>query len=94
MDVVRRSCEQVDRDPATLETSMLLTVVPDANASVDQLPAELSQRMVVGSPESIAEQIKTKVLDAGVSGVIFNIPAYRPGVIAETGAALRAVLDA
>jgi hypothetical protein len=50
--------------------------------------------MVVGSPESIAEQIKTKVLDAGVSGVIFNIPAYRPGVIAETGAALRAVLDA
>ncbi|WP_420110222.1 LLM class F420-dependent oxidoreductase [Mycolicibacter arupensis] len=94
MDVVRRSCEQVDRDPATLETSMLLTVVPDANASADQLPAELSQRMVVGSPESIAEQIKTKVLDAGVSGVIFNIPAYRPGVIAETGAALRAVLDA
>ncbi|KAA1430698.1 LLM class F420-dependent oxidoreductase [Mycolicibacter arupensis] len=94
MDVVRRSCEQVDRDPATLETSMLLTVVPDANASVDQLPAELSQRMVVGSPESIAEQIKTKVLDAGVSGVIFNIPAYLPGVIAETGAALRAVLDA
>jgi alkanesulfonate monooxygenase SsuD/methylene tetrahydromethanopterin reductase-like flavin-dependent oxidoreductase (luciferase family) len=73
---------------------MLLTVVPDANASADQLPAELSQRMVVGSPESIAEQIKTKVLDAGVSGVIFNIPAYRPGVIAETGAALRAVLDA
>ncbi len=94
MDVVRRSCEQVDRDPATLETSMLLTVVPDAKASADQLPAELSQRMVVGSPESIAEQIKTKVLDAGVSGVIFNIPAYRPGVIAETGAALRAVLDA
>ncbi|BBY34825.1 LLM class F420-dependent oxidoreductase [Mycolicibacter minnesotensis] len=94
MDVVRRSCEQVDRDPATLETSMLLTVVPDANVSADQLPAELSQRMVVGSPESIAEQIKTKVLDAGVSGVIFSIPAYHPGAIAETGAALRAVLDA
>ena len=34
--------------------------------------------MVVGSPEQIAEQIKTKVLDAGVDGVILNLsPASR-----------------
>ncbi|UVO11091.1 LLM class F420-dependent oxidoreductase [Mycobacterium sp. SVM_VP21] len=91
---VRRSCEEIGRDPATLETSQLLTVIAGENATADQIPAELSQRMVVGSPESIAEQVKTKVLDAGVGGVIFNMPVYTPGVIAETGAALRTVLDA
>lgn len=91
---VQRSCEEIDRDPATLETSQLLTVITDPNVTADQLPAELAQRMVVGSPESVAEQVKTRVLDAGVGGVIINMPAYTPGVIAETGAALRAVLDA
>lgn len=91
---VQRSCEEIDRDPATLETSQLLTVVTDPNVTVDQLPTELAQRMAVGSPESVAEQVKTKVLDAGVGGVIINMPAYTPGVIAETGAALRALLDA
>ena len=40
--------------------------------------------MAVGSPEQIAEQIKTKVLDAGIDGVILspitNIDGYHPGV--------------
>ena len=94
MAAVRRSCEEVGRDPATLETSQLLTVIAGENVTAGQVPAELSQRMVVGSPESIAEQVKTKVLDAGVGGVIFNMPVYTPGVIAETGAALRSALDA
>lgn len=90
---VRRSCEEIGRDPATLETSQLLTVLAGPNVTADQIPAEMSQRMVAGSPESIAEQVKTKVLDAGVGGVIINMPAYTPGIVAETGAALRTVLD-
>jgi len=94
VDAVRRSCEEVGRDPATLETTMLLTVLAGQNVSADQIPAEMSQRMLAGSPESIAEQIKTKVLDAGIGGVTINIPGYTPGVIAETGAALRAALEA
>lgn len=91
--VVQRSCEEIGRDPATLETSHLLTVLAGPNVTADQIPAEMSQRMVAGSPESIAEQVKTKVLDAGVGGVIINMPAYTPGIIAKTGAALRTVLD-
>jgi F420-dependent oxidoreductase-like protein len=94
IDAVRRSCEEVDRDPASLETTMLLTALAGSNVTADQIPAEMSQRMVAGSPESIAEQIKTKVLDAGVGGVTMNIPGYTPGVIADVGAALRSVIDA
>ncbi|OBK91476.1 LLM class F420-dependent oxidoreductase [Mycolicibacter sinensis] len=90
---VQRSCEEIGRDPATLETSQLLTVLAGPNVTADQIPAEMSQRMVAGSPESIADQVKAKVLDAGVGGVIINMPAYTPGIVAETGAALRTVLD-
>jgi F420-dependent oxidoreductase-like protein len=87
-----RRCEEVGRDPATLETSMLLTTVPDVNMTDDMLPAEMRGRMVVGSPERIAESVKINVVDAGVDGVIVNIPAYVPGWITKVGEALRPVL--
>ncbi|MEB3051785.1 LLM class F420-dependent oxidoreductase [Mycolicibacter sp. MYC123] len=92
MDAVRRSCEEIGRDPATLETTMLLTALP-GDFPADQIPAQISQRAVAGSPESIAEQVKAKVFDAGVGGVTINIPGYTPGVITEVGAALRGALD-
>lgn len=89
LDAVRRACDEVGRDPATLETSTLTTVLIDENASLDQIPAEMTQRMVVGTPDSVADQIKTKVIDAGIDGVIINLPFYTPGVIEAAGAALR-----
>lgn len=94
VDAIRRSCDEVGRDPATLETTMLLTALAGEDLTADQIPAQIAQRAVAGSPESIAEQIKTKVLDAGVGGVTINIPSSAPGVITKVGAALRAVLDA
>jgi len=87
-----RRCEEVGRDPATLETSMLLTAVPDATMTDDMLPGEMRGRMVVGSPERIAEAVKTNVVDVGIDGVIINIPAYVPGWITKVGEALRPVL--
>ena len=48
--------------------------------------------MVVGGPDQIAETVKTNVVDAGIDGVIVNLPSYRPGSIAEVGAALRPVV--
>ena len=86
---LRQRCEEVGRDPATLETSMLVTALIDDNASSDQVPEEMKQRMVVGSADSVAEQIKTKVLDAGLDGVIINVPFYSPGVVATAGEALK-----
>ncbi|WP_099020730.1 LLM class F420-dependent oxidoreductase [Mycolicibacterium palauense] len=90
--VAREQCEKIGRDPATLETSTLITVMIDDNASAEQIPAEMAPRMVVGSAESVAEQIKTRVFDAGVGGVIMNMPVYTPGVVAAVGEALRPLL--
>jgi alkanesulfonate monooxygenase SsuD/methylene tetrahydromethanopterin reductase-like flavin-dependent oxidoreductase (luciferase family) len=47
------------------------------------------QHMAVGSAESVADQIKTKVFDAGIDSVIINMPFYTPGVISAAGEALR-----
>ena len=92
IEALARRCDEVDRDPATLETSMLLTAVPDAAMTEDVLPAEMRGRMVVGSPERIAEAVATNVVGAGVDGVILNLPAYVPGSITKVGEALRPVL--
>jgi F420-dependent oxidoreductase-like protein len=92
LEVVRRRCEDIGRDPATLETSTLTTVLIDENAKPDQIPAEMTQRMVVGGPDSVADQIKSKVLDAGIGGVIINLPFYSPGVISAVGEALGPVV--
>jgi F420-dependent oxidoreductase-like protein len=87
--VVRECCEEIGRDPATLETSILLTVLLDENAKPDQIPAEMSQRMLAGGAEFIAEQVQAKVLDAGIDGVIINMPFYTPGVVTAAAEALR-----
>ncbi len=96
LDVVKRRCEELDRDPATLKTSVLATVLIDDRAGPDAIPAERAQRMVVGSAERVAEQLKTKVFDAGVDGVVINMPTtvhgYVPGAITAAAEALKPLL--
>lgn len=93
MDAVKARCEEAGRDPSTLETSLMLTVVHDPNAKPDQAPEKVSRRMAKGSPAQIADQVQAKVLDAGVDGVIINIPTgHNPGVITAVAEALRPVL--
>ena len=91
--VVRERCEEIGRDPATLETSMLVTAMVDENVTEDFIPEELKQRMVFGGADRIAEQIKTKVFDAGIDGVVMNLPTsiqgYQPGHITALGEALK-----
>ncbi|MGH3525006.1 MAG: LLM class F420-dependent oxidoreductase [Mycobacterium sp.] len=89
LDALAERCDEAGRDRATLETSLLVTAMIDENAKPEQVPAEMSRRMVVGSADSVADQIKTKVLDAGIGGVIVSMPAYTPGVIAAAAEALR-----
>jgi hypothetical protein len=90
---VKRSCEEIGRDPDTLETSTLVSVMVDDNITDDMLPEKARGRLLVGSAERIAEQLQTKVLDAGVDGVIVNmatkVQGYRPGLITALGEALR-----
>jgi F420-dependent oxidoreductase-like protein len=95
--VVKEECEKIDRDPATLETSTLITALVDPNVTEDAVPAEMKQRMVAGSAEKIAEQIKAKVFDAGIDGVAINMPTnavgYRPGDITALGEALKPLMS-
>ncbi|MDT5093984.1 MAG: hypothetical protein QOH60_3347 [Mycobacterium sp.] len=93
LEALKQRCEDVGRDPDTIETSMLITALVDDNASADQVPAEMTQRMVVGSAESVADQIKTKVFDVGIKGVVINMPFYSPGIVASTGKALNALVS-
>jgi len=90
--VIKDRCDDIGRDPATLETSMLITVIVDEKATIDQVPDGRRERAALGSPESIAEQIKTKVFDAGIDGIIFNMPNYTPGAVAAVAEALKPLL--
>ncbi len=87
-----RRCEEVGRDPSTLETSVLLTAVPDPKFTDEMVPEAMRGRMVVGSPERIAEAVAANVVDAGIDGVIVNLPGYVPGSITAVGEALRPVV--
>lgn len=94
--VVKERCEEFGRDPATLETSMLLIAVIDDNVTPDLIPDDFKQRAVVGGPDQVVDQIKTKVLDAGVDGVILSpvtsLNGYQPGGITAVAEKLRPLL--
>jgi F420-dependent oxidoreductase-like protein len=97
VQVVRDRCEEIGRDPATLETSMLVMALIDENATEDLIPDDFKQNVAFGSADQVAEQIKTKVLDAGVDGVILspitNLNGYHPGGITAVAEKLRPVLS-
>jgi F420-dependent oxidoreductase-like protein len=92
LDALAKRCDEIGRDPKTLETSILLTVLVDDNAKPDQVPAEMRGRMVVGSTEHVAEQVNAHVIDVGIDGVIINMPLYTPGVVTAVADALRPVV--
>jgi F420-dependent oxidoreductase-like protein len=85
MDALKARCDEAGRDPATLETSLMLTVIFDEN--FDQSKA--SPRMIAGGAAQIADQIQAKILDVGVGGVIINLPnGHTPGVITAVAEAV------
>lgn len=92
IEAVRQRCEIVGRDPGTLETSALLTVALNDGPEPGEVSPDVSNRMLVGSPESIAEQIGSRVLDAGVAGVVLHVDQYRPGAIRALAEVLNPVL--
>jgi F420-dependent oxidoreductase-like protein len=97
LDVVKRSCDDLGRDPATLETSALVTAYVDENVSADAIPPEIVQRTAVGSAKQVAEQIRAKVFDTGVNGVIMNMPTnvqgYVPGLITAVAEELKPLIN-
>ncbi|GAS87230.1 LLM class F420-dependent oxidoreductase [Mycolicibacterium brisbanense] len=94
--VVKQECEKIGRDPATLETSMLVIALIGDQVSADAVPDDFKQRAVVGTGEQVAEQLQAKVFDAGVDGVILSpvtIGGYVPGGITAVGEALKPLIS-
>jgi F420-dependent oxidoreductase-like protein len=96
VQVVKERCEEIGRDPATLETSMLVMALIDENATADLIPDDFKQRVVFGGPDQIADQIKTKIFDAGIDGVILSplthVQGYQPGRVAAVGEAMKSLV--
>ena len=97
VQVVKEACEKIDRDPASLETSMLVVAIIDENVTADVIPEDFRQQAVFGSPEQIVDQIKTKVLDAGIDGVILSpvtsLNGYQPGGATAVAELLKPLLS-
>lgn len=97
VQVAKQQCEAIDRDPATLETSMLVFTMIDEKITADMIPDEVKQQVVFGSPDQIVEQVKTKILDAGIDGVILSptthLTGYVPGGITEVAEALKPLIS-
>ncbi|OBK29999.1 LLM class F420-dependent oxidoreductase [Mycobacterium asiaticum] len=95
LQVLQQRCAEIDRDPATLETSALLTLVVDGYGAHRDIAEAQGGRAVTGAIDQIADEIKRRVLDVGIDGVIVNLPTHRhtPGVITEVGQALKGLLD-
>lgn len=96
LDVLRQRCAEIDRDPGTLETSALLTVVLDGYGAATDIGEGRSGRAIIGTVDKVAEEIERRILDVGIDGVIINLPTHRhtPGVITAVGEALRPLIDA
>ncbi|KAA0082028.1 LLM class F420-dependent oxidoreductase [Mycolicibacterium sp. P9-64] len=95
ISVVKEACEKIDRDPATLETSVLAIALIGEQYTADLIPDDFKQQAVYGTAEQVAEQLKEKVYDAGVDGVIlsaFTVGGYTPGGVAAVGELLKPVV--
>ncbi|ODR26321.1 LLM class F420-dependent oxidoreductase [Mycolicibacterium porcinum] len=96
LDVIRQECERIDRDPVTLETSMLVIALIGEQFTADSIPPDFQKRAVFGSAEQIAEQLKTKLFDTGVNGVILSpvtMGGYVPGGITAAAEALKPLIS-
>jgi F420-dependent oxidoreductase-like protein len=96
LQVLKEACEKIGRDPSTLETSVLAIAIIDENVTADVIPDDFKQQAVFGSPEQVADQIKTKVFDAGVDGVIISpvtsINGYHPGGVTAVAEKLKPLI--
>ncbi|HEX3429063.1 MAG TPA: LLM class F420-dependent oxidoreductase, partial [Candidatus Limnocylindrales bacterium] len=95
-EVLERYCEEIGRDPATIErtiaTPVLVASSPEAGAKLlEMLPPERRALVQVGSPEQAADALRPYI-DAGFTGFTFNNPIVAtPEAIAATGELLRLV---
>ena len=95
-EVLEGYCEQIGRDPATIERTMAAPVVvagsdAEAQAFLERMPPERRPYLNVGRPERMADALRP-YLDAGFTGFTFNNTYYRtPEQIGQVGELLRLI---
>jgi F420-dependent oxidoreductase-like protein len=116
LEALHQRCAEVDRDPATLQTSYLAFVVVDEDGDTarglhrqmmasngvdlealdDDQRAAITDRHFVGDPDDVAEQLRRRVLDAGIDGLIINmvLNGHQPGIVDLAGWALTPLVGA
>ena len=52
LQVVKEACEKIGRDPATLETSMLVIAIIDENVTADVIPEDLREQRRLRQPRA------------------------------------------
>jgi F420-dependent oxidoreductase-like protein len=99
--VLRQRCEEIGRDPATLATSYLaMGMVGETDQEAKELgesvPEDRRNRAFLGTPEQVADQLREKVLGAGIDGITINLirNGHRPGMVSAVGAALKPLVAA
>ncbi|GAB7036476.1 MULTISPECIES: LLM class F420-dependent oxidoreductase [Catenuloplanes] len=100
LSVLRRRCEEIGRDPATLTTSFLTrAVVTETAAEAKRIMAELPDTWgpitIAGTPDHLASVLHDEVLAHGVGGVIISLirNGHEPGVVTSAGEALRPLIS-
>jgi F420-dependent oxidoreductase-like protein len=95
-ELLVRYCEEIGRDPSTIERTMAAPVVvaaseAEVNAALERVPPERRPFVNIGTPEQVAEGLRAYI-DAGFTGFTFNNSIYRtPEQIGLIGELLRLV---
>jgi F420-dependent oxidoreductase-like protein len=75
-EVLVRHCEEIGRDPATIERTMAAPVLlaaseEQAKAALQRIPEERRPFVNIGTPNQVADGLR-KYIDAGFTGFTFN----------------------
>ena len=95
-ELLVRYCEEIGRDPSTIERTMAAPVVvaaseAEVNAALERVPPERRPFVNIGTPEQVAEGLRAYI-DAGFTGFTFNNSIYQtPEQIGLIGELLRLV---
>jgi F420-dependent oxidoreductase-like protein len=92
-EVLERYCEDIGRDPSTIERTIGAPVIvvgseAEAKPFLEAIPAERRPFVKIGGPEQAAEALRPYI-EAGFTGFTFNNAMYRtPEQIARVGEVL------
>jgi F420-dependent oxidoreductase-like protein len=86
--------DEDEQNARRMQREIVLKSGGDLDTLSDEERAQATDRHFVGTPAQVAEQLRTRVLDVGVDGVLLNLVGngHEPGIVALAGSAVSAAL--